>query len=114
MSGGAQVMTDGSHAETHVAALPLALHTSLLPIASFGQVTPKHGSVTQKLLTHFLPSAHGNSPGMHGGAHWHCTHCVPPGQSEPSSTLLSQSSSVQLQLSCPTGVPTQVTMPFTH
>ena len=88
MSGGAQVMTDGSHAEMHVGVLPFALHTCLLPFMS-GQVTPKHGSATQKLLTHFLPSAHGNSPGMHGGAHWHCTHCVPPGHSEPSSTCAS-------------------------
>ncbi len=114
MSGGVQFWTDGSHAEMHTWLLPLGLQTCLLPMESFGQVTPKQGSATQKLATHVLPSGHGNSPGMHGAAHWQFVHCVPPGQSEPSSTLPSQSSSVQLQLSWPTGVPTHTTMPFTH
>src|ERR1043165_872794 len=105
MSGGARVITDGPHAEMHCGLFPFGRHTCLFPSTS-GQVTPKQTSVTQKSSTQILPSGHGNSPGTHPAPHWHCLHCVPLGQSEPSSTLLSQSSSVQLQLSWPTGVPT--------
>src|SRR5262249_19158892 len=108
-------MIEGSHAEMHCGELLFMprTHACLWPPTS-GQFTPKHTSVMQNWLTQILPSAHGNSPGMHGAAHWQLEHCVPAGQSAPSSTTVSQSSSVQLQLSCPIGVPTQTTVPLMH
>ena len=48
--------------------LPLSTQLCLAPL-TLGQSTPKHGSLTQKLFVHFLPSGHGNSPGLHANAH---------------------------------------------
>ena len=56
------------------AQMPASVHDWRLPIASVGQVTPKHGSCTQKpwpppLVSHLKPFGHGNSPPPHGNAH---------------------------------------------
>jgi hypothetical protein len=69
----------------------------------------KHGSLTQKPASHFLPSGHGNSPAAHGNAHWQFVHVAPPGHTVPSSVFVSQSSSRQLQVSPETGPPWQTT-----
>lgn len=63
------------HAETHrwlFAWFGSSMHCCLVP-GTAGQVTPKHGSATQKsfgaMPLHFLPSGHGNSPGLQRNAH---------------------------------------------
>src|SRR5262245_7985538 len=79
-----------------------------------GHVSWKHGSLTQKPISHFLPSGHGNSLCAHGNAHWQFVHVAPAGHTVPSSMRVSQSSSRQLHVSFDSGVPWHTTMPLMH
>src|SRR3569623_448152 len=70
----------------------------------------------QKLSAlHFLPTGHGNAPGVHENALWQFTHCAPAPHNVPSSTLPSQSASRQLHASGSIGcVVVHVGTPLMH